>query len=124
MVAELPLLKWLWPGNQPPPSDHMLDSISQQILKGQEQQALKSLTEAFSDLTSVNPRKLDKSEIPAQLIYGSYDPLLQFIDPFKNLKSSTLVTVEGASHIDIMRKTKSLEAVHLFLLAQDYQSIK
>ncbi len=110
-----PLLEWYWSTRQPVPTKEILDSLSQQILEGQSNEALQDCLIGFKALFQVDEKKLGQNNIPVALIIGDDDPMIDFIAPFQQLPSSSLVVIPKANHLDILMYPECLTAVEQFL---------
>jgi pimeloyl-ACP methyl ester carboxylesterase len=115
-----PLLQWFWPSSQPPTSEEIVQ-MSQQILEGQDSQALGVCAYHLKELLQIEEEKLKHSDIPVTLINGTEDPLWHEIAPFQQLKRSTSIVLEGANHLDILMRPECLEAVEKTLSLMDMQ---
>jgi pimeloyl-ACP methyl ester carboxylesterase len=107
----IPLLQWFWPNSQPEPSSEELEAINQQVMAGQNSQALQACIATLNDLFHVDAEKLVQSDIPITLINGTEDPLKEYINPFQQTKRNTSVLIEGANHMDILMYPSCLTAV-------------
>ncbi|MEK6477121.1 alpha/beta hydrolase [Catalinimonas sp. 4WD22] len=106
-----PLLQWFWPGGQAEPSQEELEEISQQILEGQNAQALQACISSLTTLWQLDEAKLMQLDIPVTLINGTDDPLKNYITPFQQIKKSNSVLIEEANHMDILMYPSCLAAV-------------
>lgn len=106
-----PLLQWFWPSGQAEPLQEELEQISQQILEGQNTQALQACISTLDALFHVDEAKLMQSDIPVTLINGTDDPLKNYIIPFQQTKRSTSILIEGANHMDILMYPSCLAAL-------------
>ena len=106
-----PLLEWFWPARAAKPSAEELEGINQQVMEGQNTQALQACIARLNELFHVDDYKLLQSDIPVTLINGTDDPLKNYIKPFQQTKRSTSVLIEGANHMDILMYPSCLATV-------------
>ena len=116
----VPLLQWFWPSHQSTASGEVVQ-LSQQILEGQNTEALGICMGTLKQLCHVEEEKLKQSDLPVTLINGTDDPLWHEIAPFQQLKRTTSIVLEGVNHLDILMHPECLEAVEKSLALVDLQ---
>ena len=107
-----PLLDFMLPGDQPA---DLLNSISDELLVGQNRSALASCLLGFSDLVQIDMEKLKVSNKPIQLIMGEYDPLITLTKSYRQLPGVSFEMIKMATHIDIMSRPEMLVTLITFL---------
>lgn len=94
-----PIILYLTPAGQPPPSDAVLKQINQFLLANNDPLALAAAMRGFSGL-AVTEDQMTRNRVPTLAIVGTADPLMKLVDSWVGKMGGLKpeVKIEGADH--------------------------
>lgn len=113
-----PIIRFLTPPNEPPPTEQQIAEINRTQLAGQDPEALAAVLRQWAEW-SVEDRQLTANRVPVLAVVGSRDPLKRTVAPLRGrLARLEVVEIAGADHMTAPAQPAFLQAVEAFLARQ------
>jgi pimeloyl-ACP methyl ester carboxylesterase len=110
-----PIIRFLTPPNEPPPTEQQIAEINRAQLAGQDRQALAAVLRQWAEW-SVDDRRLAANRVPVLAVVGSLDPLKRTVEPLRGrLARLEIREIVGANHMNTPAQPAFLQAVEEFL---------
>jgi pimeloyl-ACP methyl ester carboxylesterase len=112
----VPLLRAIWPTNEPLPGPAQLQSLSDLALATNDPAALSWVAAGYRDFAASRADLRERLKMPVFAVVGSADAFIEDVTALGEvLPSMELMVVDGAGHASILEKRQVLTAIHTFL---------
>jgi pimeloyl-ACP methyl ester carboxylesterase len=112
-----PLFEALNPKGKPPMPKQQMEELNKQLLSINDPKALAAVVRSWKGLV-VSDEKLKANKVPTLVLIGELDPLKKGVDALEGrLTNYHVVVINGADHMDAMRKEQFVSELKSFLAA-------
>ncbi len=110
-----PLLTFLTPKDQPPPTPERIEAVNKMLLAFNDPKALAAVARGFGSLVTAE-NKLRANKVPVLAIIGDKDSLKDGVDQLSQVMANLkVVTIEGADHMSAFVRPEFTAALKSFL---------
>ena len=111
-----PLIVFLTPKGQPPPSEQMLEATNKMFMASNDALALAGVARGMAQFTVTEEQVVDASKVPVLSLIGEIDPLKEGVDQFDGvLANLKIVVIPSANHMTAFSNPLFLKTLKTFL---------